>query len=299
MSARTTNTLTVSGQCALYGNWINGTGVTLTGTGLLTIAGRTSQTITSAGVTFTHLITIDTPGGSVTLQDAFEANRSSATAFTLRSGTFDANGYNVTLSGASSGVNLDDTTTTRTVAIGSGTWTIAGSGSGAWDATPSTNLTVTGTGTIRLTASASKNFNGGGLDYSGITLDQGGAGLLTVAQNNTFADVTNSYSATGATTISFTTGTQRLGAFSAAGTASNVLTIRGSSATNPCNLIFTGTGAATASNTDYLTLTGVRAYPLADTWYAGTNSTNEGTLGWSFTATPVTAPTGNFLMLFL
>jgi hypothetical protein len=260
MSARTTNTMTLGTGTttpSIYGNWINGTGVTLSGTGAITFAGRGSQTITSAGITFAQGLTIDTPSGYVTLQDAFETNRSLAAAFTLRSGTFDANGYNVTLSGASSGVNLDDTTTTRTVAVGSGTWTIAGAGAGAWDASPSTGLTVTGTGTLRFTNAGSKNFVGGDLDYSGITLDQGGAGTLSIGGNNTFANITNSYSATGATTLNFGVTTQRVADFTATGTAGNVLTIQGTSVTSPCTLIHTGAGDISL---DYVTITGVRAY---------------------------------------
>jgi hypothetical protein len=261
MSARTTDTMTLacSVSPSIYGNWINGTGVTLTGAGTLTFAGRGSQTLTSAGVTFTQGFTIDTPSGSVTLQDAFETNRSDTNAIALRSGTFDANGYNVTLSGATSGVNLDDTTTTRTLAVGSGTLTIAGATTAAWDASPSTGLTVTGTGTIRLTGASAKNFAGGDLAYANLTLDQGGAGTLTVIGNNTFANITNSYSATGATTIAFGTSTQRVADFTATGTAGNVLTIQGSSATNPCTLIHTGAGDI---DIDYVTITGVRAYPL-------------------------------------
>jgi hypothetical protein len=261
MSARTTNTMTLacSQSPLIYGNWINGTGVTLSGAGTLIFAGRGSQTITSAGRTFTQGFTIDTPNGSVTLQDALETNRSVATAFTLRSGTFDANGYNVTLSGASSGVNLDDTTTTRTVAVGSGTWTIAGSGSTVWDASPSTGLIVTGTGTIKMTSASAKTFVGGDLTYTNITLDQAGAGTLTVSGNNTLANITNSYSATGATTIAFLTSTQRVNDFTATGTAGNVLTLQGSSATSPCTLIHTGAGDI---DIDYVTITGVRAYQL-------------------------------------
>jgi hypothetical protein len=259
MSARTTNTmpLTCNQAPSIYGNWINGTGVTFSGTGALTFVGRGSQTITSAGKTFTQSFTIDTPSGSVTLQDAFETDRSNASALTLRSGTFDANGYNVTISGSTGGVNLDDTTTTRTLAVGSGTWTIAGTT--AWDALPSTGLAVTGTGTIKFTSASSKSFAGGDLDYSGITLDQAGAGLLTFSGNNTLANITNSYSATGATTLNFGTTTQRVADFTATGTAGNVLTIQGTSATSPCTLIHTGAGDI---DIDYVTITGVRAYQL-------------------------------------
>jgi hypothetical protein len=300
MSARTTNTMTLatsSNTPAIYGNWINGTGVTISGTGTLTFAGRGSQTITSAGRTFTQGFTIDTPSGSVTLQDAFETNRNTSVAVSLNSGTFDANGYNVTISGSTGGVNLDDTTTTRTVAVGSGTWTIAGTS--GWDASPSTGLTVTGTGTIRFTSASSKSFAGGDLNYSGITIDQAGAGQLTIAGNNTFANITNSHSATGATTLNFGTTTQRVADFTATGTAGNVLTIQGTSATSPCTLIYTGTAPSTATtpSTDYLTLTGVRAYPLQSTWFAGNNSSNNGSLGWLFQAEAL-GTTGAFFLLF-
>jgi fibronectin-binding autotransporter adhesin len=298
MSARTTNTMTLatgSQTPSIYGNWTNGTGVTFSGTGTLTFAGRGSHTITSAGRTFTQAFTIDTPGGSVTLQDAFSTDRSSTAALTLNAGTFDANSYNVTLSdGAFSSAN----TNIRTIAIGSETWTVARS-STAWNTSNATNLTITGTGTISFTSASAKTFAVGTADYSSITANQGGAGTLTINSIGSLANITNTYSATGATTLNFGTTTQRVANFTATGTAGNVLTIQGTSATSPCTLIYTGTGAATAANTDYLTLTGVRAYPLADTWYAGDNSTNNGSLGWSFTATPVVVTsTGNFFMLF-
>jgi hypothetical protein len=255
MSARTTNTMTLATGTdtpTIYGNWINGTGVTISGTATLTFSGRGSQTITSAGRTFTQPFTIDTPGGSVTLQDAFETNRSAAGAVTLTRGTFDANGYNVTLSGASSSFSSSNTNT-RTIAFGSGVWTIAGSS--GWTTATSSNLTVTGTGIISLTSTSAKTFSGGGFSYSGITVNQGGAGALTVSGNNTFANISST--ATGATTISFGTTTQRVADFTATGTAGNVLTIQGSSATSPCTLIHTGAGDI---DIDYVTITGVRAY---------------------------------------
>jgi hypothetical protein len=258
MSARTTNTMTLatgSTAPAIYGNWVNGTGTTLTGTGTLTFAGRGSQTITSAGKTFTQAFTIDTPGGSVTLQDAFSVNPN-AISF-LESGTFNANGFNVTFSG-NNGCFQSTSTKTRTIAIGSGTWALAGAASNPWANTNSTNLTVTGTGTISLTSASAKTFAGGGVSYSGITLNQGGAGTLTISGNNTFANITNTYKATGATTINFGTTTQTVGNFTAAGEAGRLLTLTGSSASSPCTLVHTSTG--TAANVDYLVITGVRAY---------------------------------------
>jgi hypothetical protein len=258
MSARTTNTMTLATGTqtpSIYGNWTNGTGVTLSGTATLTFAGRGSQTLTSAGRTFTQAFTIDTPGGSVTLQDAFETNRSSAAALTLNAGTFDANDYNVTLSdGAFSSAN----TNTRTVAIGSGTWTVVRS-STAWNTSSANNLTITGTGTISFTSASAKTFAVGTADYSSITANQGGAGTLTINSIGSLANITNTYSATGATTLNFGTTTQRVADFTATGTAGNVLTIQGSSATSPCNLIHTGAGDISL---DYLNLIGVRAYQI-------------------------------------
>jgi fibronectin-binding autotransporter adhesin len=293
MSARTTNTMALacSQSPSIYGNWTNGTGVTLSGTGTLTFAGRGSQTITSAGRTFTQLFTIDTPGGSVTLQDAFETNSNSAFALDLQSGTLDANNYNVTVSGSVASFRSTNSNT-RTVAIGSGTWTMAGSGT-PWNTQTITGLTVTGTGTLSFTSASTKTFSIGTntSSFSGLTINQGGAGQLNLNGNNSFANITKTY--TGATTISFATTTQRVADFTATGTAGNVLTIQGSSATSPCTLIHTGAGEIYLN---YLNLVGVRAYTLTDTTWTANISTNNGTFGWLFDDTPTS--TGNFFLLF-
>jgi hypothetical protein len=275
MSAHTSTPMTLATGTTLpsvYGNWINGTTTTLSGTGVMTFAGRGSQTITSAGRTFTQAFAIDTLSGSVTLQDAL-INSYSGT-FLHASGTFNANNYSTTLSGSASSVNTANSNL-RTLALGSGTFTLAGSN--GWTAT-STNLTVTGTGTISLTSASAKTFTGGGVSYSGITLNQGGTGTLTISGNNTFANISDT--AVGATTISLAATTQRVGAFTAAGTAGNLLTITGTSAASPATLIYTGAGLI--SGLDYLAPTFVRAYATTSTWYAGDNSTNRGSLGWIF-----------------
>ena len=298
MSARTSNTMTLGTGTTnpfIYGNWINGTGTTLTGTGQITLAGRGSQTITNAGRTFTQSLVTNSPSGSVTLQDAFTSNNSTATAITLTAGTFDANGYNVSLTGAASGFN-GSFSNTRTLAIGSGTWTIAGTGNFSVGTAP-VLLTVTGTGTISLTSASAKTFTGGSVSYSGITLNQGGAGALTISGNNTFKNITNTYSATGATTINIGTTTQTVSQFTGTGTVGKVLTIQGTSASNPATLILT---SGTVTTPDYLAITGIRAYNLASTWYAGANSTNNGSLGWIFSAggIPPVLSNGNFFFVF-
>ena len=287
MSARTSNTMTlatVSQTPTIYGNWINGTGTTLTGTGVMTFAGRGSQTITSAGKTFTQAFVVDTPGGSVTLQDAFETNRSVSLAFTFTSGTLDANGYNFTLSGAISGFHSSNSNT-RTLAIGSGTWTLAGTNN--WNIPTITNLTITGTGTISLTSASAKTFNGGGAQTYP-TLNQGGTGTLTVTGSNKFANLTN----TAIGRVQFTGGTTNIfNAFNISGVSGTLMSL---GSTNTTQAILQKGSA----------------------WLMGANSTDAGNnTNLSFTAgggidylsvsyingtvvAPPSATNSNFLMFF-
>jgi hypothetical protein len=280
MSLRTSNTMTLSTGTTtpqIYGNWINGTGITLSGTGRMTFAGRTTQTITSAAVTFTQPITIDAVSGSVTLQDAFATSGTSTTAILLTSGTFNANGYNVTLSSTgATGVSISGTIT-RTLAIGSGTWTIAGTT--GWIATITSNLTVTGTGTISLTSASAKTFTGGSFSYSGITLNQGGAGDLTITGSNTFGNITNTVQPA---TVLFTAGTtSTFSNFSLSGTAGNLITI--GSVTAASHTLSKASGTVSR---DFLSISRSTATGGA-LWYAGANSTNGGNnIGWIFTAPP-------------
>jgi hypothetical protein len=288
MSARTSNTMTLATSTntpAIYGNWINGTGTTLTGTGTLTFAGRNSQTITSAGVTFTQRVTIDSPSGSVTLQDAFNNSNASAGVIALVSGTFDANGYNVTMSGAAASAAMSGTTT-RTMAVGSGTWTIAGSGN-AWLASTSTNLTVTGTGTISLTSASAKTFVGGGIQTYP-TINQGGAGTLTVTGSNRFANITN----TAIGRVQFTAGTTTIfNAFNLSGVAGNLLQL-GSTTTSQATLQKSTAWLMGANSTDAGNNTG-----LSFTAGGGIDYLSVSYINGTVVAPPATN-TGNFFAFF-
>jgi hypothetical protein len=232
MSARTSNTMTLAtGSITpqIYGNWINGTGTTLSGTGSLVFVGRGSQTVTSAGKTFTQSFVINSPSGAVELQDAFTTNRSLAATLQVVLGTFDANGYNVSLTGALAGVNSDNFNT-RTIAVGSGTWTIAGSGT-PWNITGSAPV-VTGTGTLSFTSASAKTFNGEDVQTYP-TLNQGGTGTLTVTGSNKFAGLTN----TAIGRIQFTGGTtNEFTSFTISGALGNLLQL-GSSNTTQAILI--------------------------------------------------------------
>lgn len=255
MSARTSNTMTLATGTTtptIYGNWINGTGTTLTGTSAMTFAGRGSQTITSAGKAFTQSIIINSPSGSVTLQDAISI---SVNLFTLTAGTFDANGYNSTWYRAGTSGSL-----AKTYAFGSGTTVVTGGGPTAFNMAGGTNLTVTGSGIISFTAATSQTFAGGGIQTYP-TLNQGGAGALTVTGSNGFANITNTYSATGATSVRFTAGT------------TNIFTA------------FNLTGAVGAVCTLGSTTTSQATLQKSSTWYMGANSTDSGNnTGLTFSA---------------
>ena len=231
MSARTTNTMTLatgSTSSAVYGNWINGTGVTLSGTGTLTFAGRANQTITSAGKAFTQLLTTYTPGGSVTLQDALTMN---AGTFGVAAGTFNANNYNVTMTGY---VNASGTAA-RAINIGSGTWTIAsvtGWSTGS-QTTPASGLTITGSGTLNFTyLSGGIKFYGGNIQTYP-TINNGSPNSLVISGSNKFANITS----TGKGPIQFDAGTtNEFVNFNLNGSFGYPISVSSSSATLPATI---------------------------------------------------------------
>lgn len=291
MSARTTNTmgLAFTSTPLLYGSWINGTGSFVTGSSGLFFFGRGNQTIRSAGRAFSQSIFINTLTGSITLEDSFSTSES----FTLSSGTFNASTYNVTLSGAFSGVEVSGAVT-RTLAIGSGTWTVGGT---SWSSSTTTNLTVTGTGTINMISASSKSFNGGGISYANITLNQGGAGQLTITGNNTFANITNTRGLTGASSINLSSTIQTLTQFTASGSLGKILTISGTSVFTHATLILTGPSDTTAS---YLTINHIRMHTMGTGIWNLTNSNNGGTYGSIFTTVIVIVNNilSNFFLFF-
>lgn len=285
MSARTSNTMTLatgSTTPTIYGNWINGTGTTLTGTGQITFSGRGAQSITSAGITFTQPLNINSPSGTVTLQDALTTSRAVAGAFTLTNGTLDLNGKTLTLSATATATFLT-AVGTKNLTFNGGTLVIAASGTTAFNNTAPTGFTTTagtGTGAISMTSASAKTFKSGSSVFN-CNLNQGGAGALTITGSNTFNNITNTYSATGATTITFTAGTtQTVAAFTAAGASGSLLTLNSDTAGTQATIALTGGGTVTTP--DYLNVKDLSFTPFTTNgtapykWYAGANSTNSG-----------------------
>jgi hypothetical protein len=291
MSARTvlgTNTLTLALAGILptiYGDLIHGAASVITATNTrITFAGRTTQKIISAGKNIPFGLFINSPGGSVNLQDAFSC---AATSYgvDISAGTFNTNGYGVT------GPFFGTTgTLPKTINFGTNTLWVA-TGTGIFDITTVGGVTILGTGTLSFTNSLTRTFNAGSLDYSGIALNIN-TGPFTLGGNNIFKDITG----IGSSTLSLAATVQKVTQF----TLSTNSTISGTSAAAPASLIFIG---ATNPNVNLLTINNVRAFPLFNTWYAGPNSINNGSLGWYFEAASYVPPVvgsglGNFLMFF-
>jgi hypothetical protein len=149
MSLRTSNTMTLATSTnipVIYGNWTNGTGITISGSQQISFFGRTTQTITSAGRSFTQNIFINSPSGSVTLQDAFTSG--STFALTLTNGTLDIQSYTLSIGSFSS-----SNSNTRTIAFGTGQISCTGTGT-VWDTATVTGLTTTGTQVVNVTSTA-------------------------------------------------------------------------------------------------------------------------------------------------
>jgi hypothetical protein len=274
------STIAISGSLSLssgtVGTWASGFAPTFNAT--------TSKTISTNGVAI-GAPTFDGVGGTWTLGSAFAVNNGT---ITLTNGTFSTSASNYSVNSANFSSNNSNT---RTLNLNASTFTSSGATS-AWNFATSTNLTVSGSGaTVTLTRSTAKTFAGGSANWGAITLDQGGAGQLTISGSNTFANISNSYNATGATSIRFTSGTtQTVTNFTAAGTSGKILTIDSSTPGTAATLSkASGTVSADYMSIQDSTATGGSA------WYAGANSTNvSGNTGWVFTAPPGSS---NFFLL--
>ena len=280
MSLRTSNTMTLatgSTVPAIYGNWTNGTGITLSGTGSLFFSGRTTQQITSASRSFTQPIGIDVPSGTVQLQDALTTGTGVTT--TLTNGTLDLNGFTYTV-----GTAFTTATGTKNLTFNGGTLVCPAATTTAFNNAVPTGFTTTagtGVGTISMTAATAKTFVGGGSTYN-CTLNQGGAGALTITGSNTFSNITNTRKSTSAASILFTAGTTSTFAdWNASGESTRLLTI--GSVTAASHTLSKASGTVSS---DYLSISRSTATGGAG-WYAGANSTDGGNnTGWSFAAAP-------------
>lgn len=219
MSARTTAfTLDVSSNIYIFGNWSNGSGITLSGTAGIFFDNRSPASITSAGKTFTQFITVRCVGTTLSLSDNFVCNYSFSSSPSITHGTFNLNTFNAS-------VDQIALSAGATLAIGSGTLTVSGSGI-SFNMSPSG--TVTGAGKISMTSASAKTFAGGIKTYG--HLENAGAGALTINGQNTFTTISNSVQPT---TFTFPSGASvTVTNFNVSGTPGNLVTINATSTGN-------------------------------------------------------------------
>jgi len=118
MSGRTSAmTLNVGAATSVYGNWTNGSGTTLTASQSIIFSGRGTQTITSAGKAYPRGVEINS-FSTVQLADAFALSGGTG-ILTITSGTFDTQGYAMTLGGSL----LSQTTNVRKIKLNNSTIT--------------------------------------------------------------------------------------------------------------------------------------------------------------------------------
>jgi hypothetical protein len=138
-------TLAQTSSYYVYGNFTLSSSVTLSGVGtLLFSAYGSTQTITSAGVTFTQPVIILAFSGTVQLLDNLTLSSTATT--TLTNGTLDLSSGNRTLS---TGLFASNNSNTRSIAFGTGNITTTGSGT-VWNTSTTTNFIYTGTPTVNI-----------------------------------------------------------------------------------------------------------------------------------------------------
>ena len=285
MSARST-AMTLSlgtGTGVVYGNWLNGTGTTISVLQVLTFSGRTTQTITSAGQTFSGAtLIIDSPGGTVQLADAF-----ASAALNLTNGTFNANGQAVSVST----VNLSSGT--KTLIMGTGTWTLTASSVGilVWDmATNAAGLTFSGASApivLSNVGATTRTFNAGtSLTYNSLTIGPTTSTSTLTITGTTLATFT-AIARTGVKTAvqNITLGVNlSVGDWTYSGGAGSLANLNSIVSGTQRTLTKTGGGQISV---DYLSIRDMAGIPATNTWYVGANSVNvSNNTGLIFTAAP-------------
>jgi hypothetical protein len=205
---------TGSGGRTIYGDLTVSATMTITGgVGSYSFAKSSgTQTITTNGKTLDFPVT---KNGAGTLQILDNTTIGATRTLTHTAGTIDLNDNDLT-----TGLYSSTGSTARQLDVGTGDLNITG----ATFTASGSNYTTAGTGSISMTSASAKTFAGGGFTYP--TLNQGGAGTLTITGANTFANISNSVQPC---TITFPANTTTTVAdFNLSGTAGNLVSLRSS-----------------------------------------------------------------------
>ena len=283
-----TFTIDTGANTAVYGNLTLSSGMTVASSTATMTFGATSgtQQITTNAKTLDFPITFNGVGGTFRLQDAMTLG--STRTMTLTNGTLNLNGNTCTV-----GTRFTTATGTKNLTFNGGTLVCPNANTTSFNNAQPTNFTTTagtGTGTISMTAATAKTFVGGGSTFN-CTLNQGGAGDLTITGSNTFTNITNTVQPA---SVLFTAGTtSTFSNFSLSGTSGNLITI--GSVTAASHTLSKASGTVSVSFCSISRSNGVGGA----TWEALTTNGNVdggNNTGWIFSA--VAPSTGNFLMFF-
>jgi hypothetical protein len=174
----------------IYGSWTNGTGTAITGTGTVNFVGAgTTQTLTSAGITFAPNITISSIAGTLQLGSTLTLGATST--FTLTIGILSLNGYNLT-----TGTFSSNNSSERSILFGSNNIVLAHTTAGVTvlDMANTTNFLYTGTGGFTSAMSVARTFTSGTTAaVLGSILFNGTSQYLTSTNASGWLDYTNDH----------------------------------------------------------------------------------------------------------
>jgi hypothetical protein len=258
----------------IFGDLTLSTGMTLPVGGSVLTFGSTSATprsVRTNGKTLNFPLTFDGAGGTFRLLGALTMG--STRTLTHTNGTLDLNGFNLTV-----GSSYATASGAKNLTFNGGTLTCPDATTTAFNNAAPTGFTTTagtGTGTINMTAATAKTFVGGGSTFN-CTLNNGGAGALTITGSNTFTTLANSVQPT---SFLFTAGvTQTVTNWNINGTPGNLVTIGSPTAANHTLSKASGTVSADYLSISRSTATGGATWNAANSVDGGNNS------GWIFGA---------------
>jgi len=236
-----------NGLRSIYGNLTIPATTTITsGTSPTTFAGTSgTQIINTNTVTWDTPITFNGVGGTFQLGSALTMGATNGT-ISLTNGTIDLNGFTLLC------ISFLTLAGTKSILFNGGTLNCTASATNAFNNLSSsagfTTVAGVGTGTITMTGAAAKTFQGGGSTFN-CTLNQGGAGVLTITGANTFTNITNTVTPC---TVTFPASViNNFSNFNLNGTAGNLVTLNSSTSGTQATIHYTGTGAIVC---DYLSI---------------------------------------------
>lgn len=250
-------TATNSTATTIYGDVVFGanmTGLGNSSAGVWQLSGRGAQTIQMNGASFSNtsssgLVSIITPSGSYSMQDAFSG---SSGTLNVQAGTLNTNNYSITIPSflANQGAKA------RTVNLGTSIVTVS-----TWAASGVTLNASSSTIVIANASTASRTFGGGGLTYGTLNYTVANSpGTLAITGSNTFGTLNIG---PGRTFAMVANGVTTVGSLNTAGQNNGYLYIGGSSSD------YAGTPDATQNQ-----ITGdidIRVDMAPNSWTAGTS----------------------------